>query len=668
MAHFKKQYGGESICAILDGHERFHNTDQSIDVFLSTLTADDFIIVGGGPVGLQTVIEMSSILTKNKQFNRKICIIENRDMNERKQILLIEPVFWNEIPTQIKQYINIKGGLCLPPDKGHMFNCNNSMDINFEELKIQDNLLKGYVRIDILQDAYYTYVMGLANVYICLTIKHTAESILTSIKTTLVKNIILCDGGGPMSISKKIFQPDNFISAKVSNAVVLGFDCEITEQSKQNYEELLQRREYDPELLNQRQLLTYVTKHLNEPNKYSGYIGLQICDKSYNDIKHVNNITKKTYADCPNTYDAQLQRLKDIFLQNYEELLQRREYDPELLNQRQLLTYVTKHLNEPNKYSGYIGLQICDKSYNDIKHVNNITKKTYADCPNTYDAQLQRLKDIFLQKKTENGLCYQESNTTKSSAKTSFPEFALIQYALNLFSTFQMTSAYVFEITLSSAKEFYTRIANQYFYLIGDAAFKTHFFTGTGLNRGFASSKILLQLLLKLEFNNELLATSFNLAQIKMRNTLWKEQIPKFMFDLCNLSKVCNLKPHELDDQDSVARVAKCFFEKSKKLFTKAALKNKNDEIILWNGNHVVDKYNEFVNKLIKNTKNYEELLKIILGKHVIDSYNLTTLEQIFSDLKSLPSTQENFTTYEYGKKRRSRILIKRKFKSSNRK
>jgi hypothetical protein len=586
MAHFKKQYGGESICAILDGHERFHNTDQSIDVFLSTLTADDFIIVGGGPVGLQTVIEMSSILTKNKQFNRKICIIENRDMNERKQILLIEPVFWNEIPTQIKQYINIKGGLCLPPDKGHMFNCNNSMDINFEALKIQNNLLKGYVRIDILQDAYYTYVMGLANVYICLTIEHTAESILTSIKTTLVKNIILCDGGGPMSISKKIFQPDNFISAKVSNAVVLGFDCEITEQSKQNYEELLQRR----------------------------------------------------------------------------------EYDPELLNQRQLLTYVTKHLNEPNKYSGYIGLQICDKSYNDIKYVNNITKKTYADCPNTYDAQLQRLKDIFLQKKTENGLCYQESNTTKSSAKTSFPEFALIQYALNLFSTFQMTSVYVFEITLSSAKEFYTRIANQYFYLIGDAAFKTHFFTGTGLNRGFASSKILLQLLLTLEFNREILATSFNLAQINMRNKLWKEQIPKFMFDLCNLSKVCNLKPHELDDQDSVTRVAKCFFEKSKKLFTKAALKNKNDEIILWNGNHVVDKYNEFVNKLIKNTKNYEELLKIILGKHVIDSYNLTTLEQIFSDFKSLPSTQENFTTYEYGKKRRSRILIKRKFKSSNRK
>ena len=119
-----------------------------------------------------------------------------------------------------------------------------------------------------------------------------------------------------------------------------------------------------------------------------------------------------------------------------------------------------------------------------------------------------RLRDIFMKKETAQDVCYKQSANThernpencyklpegESPLERSFPEFALIQHALNLFTDVKMTAVSVFELTLSTAKEFYRRIDDQYYYLIGDAAIKTHFFTGTGLNQGFASSKILLEI------------------------------------------------------------------------------------------------------------------------------------------------------------------------------
>ena len=623
MNPFKKQYGGEDISVILKDHERYYSNNVLINKILESLRPDDFIIVGGGPVGLQTVIEMSKILQKDDegkqpQFKRKICIIEKRESNERRQILYVEPAFWKDIPTQIKQYINEKGGLCLPPGKNNMLRCMNERDTNFEALKVADPPLSGYVRIDILQDGYYTYLMERDNVYICL-FNQAADDTLTVLKRTHVKNIILSDGGGPASVSNKVFTgTSNYISPKVSNAIVLGFDCKIKQHSIDNYAKLLNREAGE---------------------------------------------------------------------------------DNVLLNQRQLLTFVSKRIDDPTTFSGYIGLQICDKSYCDIKSVMNINTKTYNKCLNPAEKQLERLRDIFMKKETAQDVCYKQSANThernpencyklpegESPLERSFPEFALIQHALNLFTDVKMTAVSVFELTLSTAKEFYRRIDDQYYYLIGDAAFKTHFFTGTGLNRGFASSSILLQLLLKPDFNRELLATSFNLAQISMRNKLWKEQIPKFMFDLCKLHSICELKPAELSNEDKVVDIAQCFFDNTKKLFAQPAAR-RNKDIILWNGNRTLDNYNQFVDKLIDNAANYEKLLKLILNKDVVDTCavsslacDITPAEKI-SELTQILRTLQlpdfsgynlNFTKYvggglSGGKKHRSRISIKRKLKRNH--
>ena len=547
----RSQFGGESIQEILSDCPRFNNGEVQVETFLNNLTPEDYIIVGGGPVGLQTVVQMSEILKKNEenkpvsdrkkkmssQLQPKICIIEKRDSNERRQILFIEPMFWNEIHPEIKAYINNNGGLCLVKDKTRMLHCLNNNITDFSDKRLDRYL--GYVRIDILQDAYYNYIKQLDNVYICLY-DVAVDILLKKIKESKVKNIILSDGGGggpKPSLSYRLFEGSNYIRARVSNAVVLGFDCDINQHKINHYGELLQRRAGEDNIL---------------------------------------------------------------------------------LNQRQLLTFVTKNVNEKNKFSGYIGLQICDKSYDAIRTINSINKNAYPDCKNIEEAKFNRMKDIYLQRDPQ-GDCYKHSQNHADPKSQNFPEFVLIQHALNLFTNYKITSVSVFDLTLSSATQFYKRINDQYYFLIGDAAYKTHFFTGTGLNRGFASSSILLQLLLKPDFNRELLATSFNLAQIHMRNKLWKEQIPKFMFDLCNLHKTCNgIDPIDLNNEDLINEKAQCFFENSKKLFSQPA-ERKVNEIILWKGDINVTKYNEFINELTEKTTYYEKLLSLLLSDKIID-------------------------------------------------
>lgn len=591
--------GGDAISMILRDNPRYYNDADNIVSFFNILAVNDFIIVGGGPVGLQTVIQMSEMLKKDdsgkkSEFKRKICIIEKRDSNERRQILFVEPMFWKDIPLEIKQYINMNGGLCLTVDK--LFNCINEPSTDFDSLNELENPPNGYVRIDILQDAYYAYLSKLENVYICLY-DQDIDILFNEIKSTNVKNIILSDGGGLFSLSYKVFGgKPNYINIKISNAIVLGFDCNIKPDSIANYPELLQKK-------------------LGKDN--------------------------------------------------------------ELLNQRQLLTFVAKNLTNAGKYSGYIGLQLCDESYESISSVNSINKKNYKKCSNIAQKQLERLKDIYIGTETKEDDCYNITESTVHHKLRTFPEFALIQHALNLFDNVEMTAVSVFEIKLSTAKQFYKRIGDQYYYLIGDAAYKTHFFTGTGLNRGFASSSILFQLLSKPDFNRELLGTSFNLAQMNMRNKLWKEQIPKYMFDLCKLHELCKLKPEDLENNEAVIRTANCFFENSRRLFSNPR-KNEKGNIILWEGNNILEKYNTFINTLTENTKLYADLLKLILSEDIIDFCVIKTehcelleeeksskLTNILKNLNTnFKETDKNFTNYEGGKKKQSRIskaIFKRK-------
>lgn len=544
-----EQYGGKNIDDIMKDHPRYYNTPSNFEVFIQTLNVNDFIIVGGGPVGLQTVVEMSKLLSSVTNRHRKICIIENRSLNTRRQIIFIEDRFWINIPHAIKKYIHDNNGLCITK-RDVMLNCYNQED-NYDNT---DNR-SSYARIDILQDAYYAYLKGLENVHVCVLNSLEAARTIDLIMTTPVINIILSDGGGPKSISKFLFEDTNFIQVKVSHVVVLGFDCNIKGGSHEKY-----------------------SRHLD---------------------RHFPNVPT---------------------------------------DQRQLLTFFTRSKDDPNMGSGYIGLQICHSSYDNIKTVNNITSSAYKKCQDIPNARFERLRDIAKKIQTTNSDCYNIAETTKPAETRSFPEFALINHALNLFDDVRITAVEVFELKLGTAKQFYKRIGDKFFYLIGDSAYKTHFFTGTGLNRGFASSKILLDLLLNPNFNRELLAISFNMAQTNMRNILWKEQIPKYMFDLCRLHQYGSLTARDLDNDEAVTQASNEFFTHSKSLL------NSQDSVTkIWNGDNPTKEYYNLINKLIENEGQHKQLLTLILGSEVLDDCTLPKCTDTHSDVTKLTELLDNF-------------------------
>lgn len=165
--------------------------------------------------------------------------------------------------------------------------------------------------------------------------------------------------------------------------------------------------------------------------------------------------------------------------------------------------------------SGYIGLQICKYSFNKLNCY--IKEKNIGDNYNRKIDSFRGLEPDF----------------------GGIPEKILFNKVLELYEDIHYNSCSLIPISLRSAKDFYTRKGNQFYFLVGDSSFTTHFFTGTGMNRGFASSKILLSLLAQPTFNRELLATLYNLSQKKIRDKLWSEIIPKYMFNACKLINDC---------------------------------------------------------------------------------------------------------------------------------
>lgn len=71
---------------------------------IKSISQSDFMIIGAGPVGLQTAIIMAEYLNSIKSTGSKIYIFEKRNVFNRKQVLWMDTYFWQSINEKIKRY------------------------------------------------------------------------------------------------------------------------------------------------------------------------------------------------------------------------------------------------------------------------------------------------------------------------------------------------------------------------------------------------------------------------------------------------------------------------------------------------------------------------------------------------------------------------------------
>jgi flavin-dependent dehydrogenase len=173
------------------------------------------------------------------------------------------------------------------------------------------------------------------------------------------------------------------------------------------------------------------------------------------------------------------------------------DYNNLLLNQNSVVTYFSKPIID-NKSNGYIGLQVSYETYEKLKKykghelINNL-------------------------KKEKEGIIY--SN---------------IEY--KLYENIEPEYTGIFPINIQTATHFYTKIDNKNFFILGDAAYSTHFFSGLGMNRGMAAALKLYELM---DSNNENIGELYNIFQKNNRNTLWKDIIPQYLYPISETLDKC---------------------------------------------------------------------------------------------------------------------------------
>ena len=409
-----------------------------IKMLQNDVTHKDFIIVGGGPVGLHTAYEL---LKNINSAESKIYLFEKR-LATRQQILWVDAKFWDSLPPEVKNYVQEHNGLCLykksssESDKKNPIRCYNA---NGEVLLSSDQYYAN-IKLDTLQNALETYMLNRYPSNFILVINFEVSAYL--LETCKCNNILICDGGGP--VSKEIIREK--IELNISYAMVITFTCKLkctedqscdSERFDQIVYEALYNSSHDEKI--QKSVITYLSKNNESINGvHHAYIGIQLSETTHEAFK---------------TYVQQHTDKNNI-----------------ISNTRERMQYFTDNFPEGTLYA-----YVVDKLYNEV--------------------------DI--------------------------PEKGGIS---------------IFPITLQSAKEFYVRSNNKYYFLIGDSAFTTHFFTGTGMNRGFASSKLLTKILADYTFNREFLATIYSLSQKATRNKLWGDIIPPYLHDMAKTLDECKLE------------------------------------------------------------------------------------------------------------------------------
>ena len=411
---------------------------QGLETVRETITPNDFIIIGGGPVGFETALGLFRKIYKNQVDNYRIFIFEKRVVNTRKQILYMQTEYWNDLPIEIKRYIHEKQGLCIIPSPNYCYGNVEDEYINLARANylIQPEIpMYSYVRLSTLQDAYINYFQnyGFKNetnqrlVYIVYP--NDDENGNIDYYTSLQSNLfIVCDGAGGM-ISNAICGGKHKI--KVSHAAVITFD------------------------FNMRPGVT--------PENFKNYLNFNI-----NDVQYTQN---------------------------------------------SVLSFYTQQMD--GSFSGYIGMQISEATFNDINDKFRIYRE---------NGENKTKFEIFIE-----------------NIENRYTETVLYTYlAENAMMNVQNQDMILFDITLSSSINFYKRFGDKYFFITGDAAFTTHFFTGTGMNRGLSSSIVLITLLTYFNSNFEFLATLYTLILQKIRNNLWKTAIPFMLYDFGSIMQECN--------------------------------------------------------------------------------------------------------------------------------
>ena len=179
------------------------------------------------------------------------------------------------------------------------------------------------------------------------------------------------------------------------------------------------------------------------------------------------------------------------------------EYDQDyynnlLKNQNSVVTYYSKPLTG-NKSVGYIGLQISHETYQKLLHF--------------------RGKELITElKKEEEGVIYNHIEN-------------------NLYENIEPEYTGIFPINIQTATHFHTNINSKNFFIIGDAAYSTHFFSGLGMNRGMDAALKLYELMNSKEKN---IGKQYNEFQINQRNFLWKDIIPQYLYPISDTLIKCN--------------------------------------------------------------------------------------------------------------------------------
>jgi hypothetical protein len=430
LKYYNEQMGGAIHDANID--------PDLLNSLKEIITNKDFIIVGAGPVGLITAYS----LFKELKEGSNIYIFEKRKTNTREQIVLLDNLFWNSLPNEIKSKIHISGGLCY---------ANASSNIICDSVSNYDKTTKKvFVKLNVLQDSMIDYFTAMERIVVVYVNNDFNIDFIRALKSN---NIIFSDGTGKEALSAKLV-PDRH-TIHVSYAIVITFECKLNMNSSKGSDKMSYIDKYQKLMNGQHEIISYVTRTYNTAGQ------------------------KDTYA-----FDASL--------------------------------------------SGYVGMQL--------------SKDTY----NTYNE-------------------YLKSNNSPQNEKftyftENFPEGKICNFIINeLYKDVAIHNVNMFDITLSCATEFYKREGDKYYFMVGDSAFTTHFFTGTGLNRGLASSKILTSLLADYTFNREFLATLYTISQKKSIVKLWGEIIPQFILDTSEIIKYCNQSPNS-----GVTELTNCVFGESK--------------------------------------------------------------------------------------------------------
>ena len=172
-------------------------------------------------------------------------------------------------------------------------------------------------------------------------------------------------------------------------------------------------------------------------------------------------------------------------------------------SQEAALAYFTKSINNTPS-SAYIGLQITKESCDKLTGIKDAS--------------------VFL------------------STLKSLPEGALFSYIEKAFyKDIKLLYFSVFPIMIQTSTHFYENINGKHLFLMGDAAFSTHFFSGLGMNRGMDAAKEWNRIRQEGINYDSFGATqeTYNLFQKEKRESLWREIIPSLLFKVSDAYKDC---------------------------------------------------------------------------------------------------------------------------------